>query len=58
MIHEHNVGATFDRGNMLQSKISREGSIGQDRQHGLFQFPLVILFPGNTKLFGSSKCIY
>ena len=32
MIHEHNVRATFDRGNMSQSKISREGSIGRDRQ--------------------------
>ena len=32
MVHEHIVGATFDRSNMLQSKISREGSIGRDRQ--------------------------
>ena len=45
MIHEHNEGATFDRSNMLQSKISREGSIGRDRQRlidNLFRFPLVI----------------
>ena len=32
MIHEHIVGATFDRSNMSQSKISQEGSIGRDRQ--------------------------
>ena len=32
MIQEHNVGATFDRSNVSQSKILQEGSIGRDRQ--------------------------
>ena len=30
MIQEHNLGATFYRTNLLQSKISQEGSIGRD----------------------------
>ena len=32
MIQEHYLGATFYRNNLCQSKISREGSIGQDGQ--------------------------
>ena len=48
---EHKVGATFDRSNLSQSKISREGSIGRDDKDsvtGLVAIPAVIFFPGDT----------